>query len=236
MVIPHRRPRAAPPRLLLALIVAAAIVAACGSTPASPSASAGLPSATSASAGPSPAAPSGSPSDEVSPAPSGAPGESPQPGESETPRPSAGPSPRPGSADACSGTGANRDFYTALAASVAWDVYCPVLPPGWFVATGSYRLSGGGQLTITYRGPGDARLAIREGAICAGRPGCVPAGPEVGIARFGDLDALLLDPGDGSSVVAVASPAGDVGWQATGTGLDGPTLAGYTAAFARVGP
>jgi hypothetical protein len=27
-----------------------------------------------------------------------------------------------------------------------------------------------------------------------------------------------------------------VAWQAVGTGMDGPTLAGYTAAFARVGP
>jgi len=35
---------------------------------------------------------------------------------------------RPGTADACSGSAENRDFYSALATSVAWDVYCATLP------------------------------------------------------------------------------------------------------------
>ncbi len=144
------------------------------------------------------------------------------------------PSPRPGSADACSGTAENRDFYAALAASVAWDVYCAVLPPGWFVESGSYRLSKGGQLSITYRGPDGARIAVREGNYCAGLPDCVPSGSDAGAARFGERDARLVDLGGGSSLVVVAPASGDVRWQATGSGMDGSALAGYTAAFARV--
>lgn len=148
--------------------------------------------------------------------------------------PNVSPSPRPGSADACSGTAENRDFYGALAASVTWDVYCPVLPVGWFVESGSYRLSSGGQLSITYRGPDGARLVIREGSYCAGSSACVPTGTDAGSARFGDRDARLLDIGSGSWLVVVTPAGADVDWQATGSGMDGPGLGGYTAAFARV--
>jgi hypothetical protein len=117
---------------------------------------------------------------------------------------------------------------------VAWDVYCAVLPPGWFVDSGSYRLSNGGQLSITYWGPAGARLVVREGSYCAGVPNCIPSGTDAGSARFGERDARLLDLGSGSWLVVVASAGVDVGWQATGSGIDGPALVGYTAAFARV--
>jgi hypothetical protein len=167
-------------------------------------------------------------------APSSGPVESSSPQGSSTPVPNVSPSPRPGSAEACSGTAENRDFYGALAASVAWDVYCPVLPVGWFVESGSYRLSSGGQLLITYRGPDGARLVIREGSYCAGPSTCVPAGTDAGSARFGDRDARLLDVGGGSWLVVVTPAGGDVDWQATGNGMDGAGLNGYTAAFARV--
>jgi hypothetical protein len=119
---------------------------------------------------------------------------------------------------------------------VTWNVYCATLPPGWFVESGSYRLSNGGQLSITYRGPDGARLVVHEGGYCAGVPDCIPPGTDAGSARFGERDARLMDLGDGSWLVVVASTGGDVAWQATGTGMDGSTLAGYTAAFARVGP
>ena len=233
MTIPPR-PRGAEPVLrFLALIGIAALVAACGasSTTAPTAAGSPVPSAET-SAQPS-AGPSASPAD-GSAAPSVEPGGSPSPQGSATPFPAASPSPRPGSADACSGTAENRDFYSALATSVAWNVYCPVLPPGWFVASGSYRLSNGGQLTITYRGPAGASLEVREGGYCSGQSGCIPTGTDSGSASFGDLPARLVDLGNGSLLVLAAPPGSDAAWQATGTGMDGPTLAGYTVAFARV--
>ena len=107
------------------------------------------------------------------------------------------------------------------------------MPQGWFVESGSYRLSNGGQLSITYKGPGGARLVVREGGYCAGHPDCIPAGTDAGAARFGDRDARLLDIGNGSWLVVVV-PTADVGWQAVGTGMDGTALGAYTAAFARV--
>jgi len=247
VAITRRRWRAATATRLPALIGVAALivalVAACGgnSTPppviaGSPSPSA-APSASDASSAPSTPAPSAGASGAASPTPSAGPDGSASPQGSETPLPTVSPSPVPGSADACSGTAENRDFYAALAASVAWDVYCPVLPPGWFVDSdpnsGSYRLANGGRLSITYRGPGGARLVIREGNYCAGLPDCPPSGTDSGAARFGERDARLLDLGDGTWLV-VTSASGDVRWQATGSGMDGPALAGYTAAFARV--
>lgn len=209
----------------------AALVAACGGTPTPPPTASGVPAG---SGEPSMPGASASPSGSAPAAPSVAPVGSPSPEESSTPLPAVSPSPGPGSADACSGSAENRDFYAALASSVAWDVYCAALPQGWFVESGSYRLSNGGQLSITYKGPDGARIVVREGAYCAGQPDCVPAGTDAGPARFGDRDAKLLDMGGGSWLVVVTSTGVDMGWQAVGTGMDGATLATYTAAFARV--
>jgi len=248
VVITRRRRRAATATRLPVLIGIAALivalVAACGGNSTPPPVVAGSPSQSAAPSQPaapftpSTQAPSAGASGGSSAVPSGGPAESPSPQGSETPVPTVSPSPGPGSTDACSGTAENRDFYAALAASVAWDVYCPVLPPGWFVDSapnsGLYRLSNGGRLSITYRGPNGARLVIREGSYCAGLPDCIPSGTDVGSARFGDRDARLLDLGSGSWLVVVAPAGADVEWQATGSGMDGPTLAGYTAAFSRV--
>ena len=235
----HPRWRAVPAPRLLALIGVAALVAACGVTPSPSPVTSPSPFPSAASSAPSTLAPSASAvGGGGATTPSVGPDGSASPQASETPLPTVSPSPRPGSADTCSGTAENRDFYAALAASVAWDVYCPVLPPGWFVGSdpnsGSYRLANGGQLSITYRGPDGARLVIREGSYCAGLPDCIPSGTDAGSARFGDRDARLLDLGNGSWLVVVATAGGDVDWQATGSGMDGSALAGYTAAFARV--
>ena len=216
--------------LLGVAMLVAALVAACGTTPTPRPAVSGSPTASGASSEPGASA---SGSDATSAASRAAPDGSPSPQGSGTPFPSAGASPRPGSAAACSGTAENRDFYAALAASVAWAVYCATLPQGWFVESGAYRLSNGGQLSITYKGPNGARLVVREGGYCAGQPDCVPTGTDAGAARFGDRDARLLDIGSGSWLVVVV-PSADVGWQAVGTGMDGAALGGYTAAFARV--
>jgi hypothetical protein len=89
----------------------------------------------------------------------------------------------PGSAAECAGNDENRDFYMAVAGAVDWTVYCPVLGSGWFVESGQYRLAGGGWMEIGYRGPGGARIALREGAPCTAE-GCIPTGDDLGTAAF----------------------------------------------------
>src|SRR5664280_716135 len=225
------RPRPGRATRLVASLCVAVLVAACGATSTAPPSPGGSPVASAASSASGPAA---SGSDAASAAPSVGPDGSSSPAGSATPFASAGPSPRPGTADACSGSAENRDFYSALATSVAWDVYCATLPTGWFVESGSYRLSNGGQLSITYKGPDGARLVVREGGYCVGHPDCVPPGTDAGAARFGDRDARLLNIGNGSWLVVVVPAGADVDWQAVGTGMDGAALGAFTAAFARV--
>ncbi len=125
----------------------------------------------------------------------------------------------PGSAPACSGSDENRDFFASMAAAVEWTVYCPVLPDGWFVGDGHYRLADGGWMEITYEGPGGAGITLRQGAFCAEADGCVPSGREVGEAAFGDRTGRLVAGDDGSWSVAVdrgATPS----WLLVVTGLD----------------
>ena len=223
-------------RAIAALAVVALLVAACGGTatpsPGSTSAPTPASSPSAPTAEPTPSEePTEEPTPEATPTDEATPGEPTEsPGEpTESPRPTASPA----AAD-CTGSDDNRAFYAGVAADVAWDVYCPVLPARWFVDTGAFRLSGGGTMEISYKGPGGQRLAIREGHYCAGQTGCVPAGPDAGTASFGGRPARLVDAGGGAWLVFADGGAG-LSWEARGTGMDGPTLAGYTAAFIKVG-
>ena len=212
------------PVALFALAVLALLVSACGSTGSpSPAPSAGSTTPGSSSTPGSTGGPTEQPTGEVTEPPTGSPSGAP----TDTPAPPAG------SADACSGNDENRAFYEAVAGDVTWDVYCAVLPDGWFVDAGSFRLAGGGKLEISYKGPGGQRIEMRQGTYCAGVEGCIPTGPDAGPASYGARPARLVDTGGGTWLVV--AEGGDVNWEAKGLGMDGPTLAGYTAAFVPVG-
>lgn len=128
----------------------------------------------------------------------------------------------PGSAAACSGSDANRDFFASMAAAVDWTVYCPVLPDGWFVDDGQYRLAGGGWMEIGYAGPSEARILLREGAFCGDSGGeCAPAGREVGEAAFADRVGTLIEGGDGAWSVVVGRGA-TPSWLLIASGMDEP--------------
>jgi hypothetical protein len=181
------------------------------------------------------------PSDE--PAPSDT--DEPEPTESDEPEPTESDEPEPtdddasaeptasdgsGSADACTGNDDNRLFYAKVATAVDWPVYCPVLPSGWFVASGEYKSAGGGWMTIAYRGPGGARLELGEGFFCSDAGGCVPDGSDSGAAAFGGLEGTLITGSDGTYAVVVdrgSSPS----WVATGIGLDVDGFTGLVADF-----
>jgi hypothetical protein len=90
-----------------------------------------------------------------------------------------------------------------MAAAVNWTVYCPVLPDGWFVDDGQYRLANGGWMRIGYEGPGDARIMLEQGAFCTESDGCVPAGRDIGATPMGDRSGTLVATDDGGwSIVA----------------------------------
>ncbi|GIW19914.1 MAG: hypothetical protein KatS3mg065_0210 [Chloroflexota bacterium] len=223
--------------LLVVLVAVPLLVAACGATrspdgsaPASPPVS-GQPTRE-----PSPAAspsspPVASPSDAASPAPT--PSE-PAPSESAPSLPvTPTPLPNPDPAAVCSGSDRNRDFYAAVAEAVDWDVYCPVLPSGWYVDRGTYRLASGGRLEIAYTGPAEARLEIREGAFCTEAGGCVPSGTDRGEAAFGDRTGTLIEL-DGGGWAIVVDRGARISWLAVGEGLTVTEFVDLVARFALV--
>lgn len=203
-----------PVLVVLSLVALVAFVAACGgSSTVSPTpddtGSASLDPGTSAPA-PSNGSSVASPDPTVSEPPASATPSEP---------PSEAPSPRaqPGTADACTGTDENRDFFAAVADAVDWPVYCPALAGRWFVDAGQYRLAGGGWLEIAYRGPNGARVTIREGVYCDADD-CSPDGTDLGEAAFGDLTGVVRDLGDGRFAIVV-DPAASPSWELVASGL-----------------
>ena len=193
--------------ILLAVTLAACNASSSTTGPASPSDG---PATGSAS-------PAGSPSDEPSSEPSDQPTVEP----TETPTETAGgPTSAPaGGTGACTGSSETRDFFAAFAEAESWPVYCAVLPKGWSVEKGTYRLANGGRLTISYRRRADsARVVLDEGAVCAETNPCVPSGSDLGTTAFGDREADLstISGGFAAAVDETENPA----WLLTGTGLD----------------
>ena len=206
----------------------ASLVAACIGdldTPTPPPAT-DPPTATETAAPPDPTDTPAPPTD--TPAPSSA-----EPSPTASAEPTATGSPGPGGVAACSGNDDNRRFYLGLAAAVDWDVYCAVLPAGWFVTGGEYQLASGGWLVITYRGPGGATFELREGTDCASPDDCVPDGPDAGASQFGDRDGVLVVGADGRYAV-VADRGAPISWVAIGSDMDVEDLQEYAAALTRV--
>lgn len=216
------------PTLLAAFVVA---LAACGSstgTDRSAATAASIPT-NGQSVAPATRTPGGDPS-ATSETPTPTPG---PPGATAT-TPTRSPAPDPGGTQACSGSDANRDFYASMAAAVDWIVYCPVLPDGWFVKDGQYRLAAGGWLEITYDGPGDDGITLRQGAFCAEADGCVPAGREVGTSAFGDRIGALIAGDDGTWAVVVDRGA-NPSWLLEVSGLDEATARSVAEQLLTVG-
>jgi hypothetical protein len=123
---------------------------------------------------------------------------------------------------------------------VTWTVYCAVLPSGWFLESGSYRLRGGGQLNVTYHGPGGTTLALEEGDYCtAGASVCSPHDHELGSAAYGDMQGALSDlgpnePGDGYAIYV--GPGQSPSWSVSSTNVDQATFVALSAALHRVSP
>jgi hypothetical protein len=217
--------------LFLLPVVIAVFVAACGGSDASvspngnaatptvpPPTSAGSPSSGGASGGPSEA-----PTD--TPPTSDEPTDTPEPSATETPSdqpteaPTATPSGPAGPAADCAGNADNIDFYASVAQAMVWTVYCPVLPSGWFVDTGSYRLAGGGHMEIAYKGSGGRHIDLSEGSFCTDADGCVPSGTASGDAAFGDQTGTLIATSDGGWAIVV-DQGQHPSWLLTGTGMD----------------
>jgi hypothetical protein len=212
------------------------LVAACGGT--TPSGASGPTAASTApvTSGPASGGPDASPAASQAPGASPVDTSSPAPGSSDVPPESPGPSSSlsgSGSADVCTGSADNKAFYAQLASSVSWDVYCAVLPKGWVVSSGEYRLANGGKLTITYKGPDGTTLSLSEGSFCTDGTGCAPSGSGAGAATFGDMSGELVATDSGGYAVVVAQGQ-QPSWLMVTSGLDEATSISLGAALAKV--
>lgn len=220
------RRRPTPIRSALAVAgVLAILVAACG--PAGPSsAPPASPGATVAPPASSPPAPTAG----AEPTPSGEPTPTPEPTPTEAVGPTPSGSAAAGTAAACFGSSDTKDFFSSFAQSVPWPVYCAVLPAGWSVEKGSYRLRDGGRLTISYRRRADgARLVLDEGTVCLETTPCVTPGLSLGTTPFSDREAeLTIEAG---SLAALVDGTENPAWLLTGTGIEDADFRALAAAL-----
>ena len=216
------------------VMVLAASLGACSSNAAAPTQAPAASQAPTAQPTDSTASPSATPTPAAASAsPSSAPSATPTPAPSQTPTPSAAAS---SLASACTGTADHQAFFVEAASKLPFDVYCAALPAGWFFQDAAYVQANGGKLTIDYKGPGGATLAIAEGAFCmTGVAACSPHASIRGTASFGDkpgmLDVLTTPP---DVLVVYVSPGTKAAYQISGMNLTQARFVSLAAALTKV--
>jgi len=134
----------------------------------------------------------------------------------------------------CAGTADNKSFWGQSASTMSWDVYCPVLPSGWYVTIGQFDGSGGGTIHMTMNGPSGAAISIDEGAFCTtSADACSTHDSTVGQTVFGDLLGDL-DTLAGGGYAVYVNAGTSAGYTLTATGMSQDSFAGIAAAFAKV--
>jgi hypothetical protein len=147
------------------------------------------------------------------------------------------PTATPGGPDAaaavCSGSSDVKDFFVAIAQAVPWHVYCAVLPAGWSVEGGTYRLAAGGRMEMSYKTASGGHLELREGHWCTDGPSaCSPRDADLGPGSFGAETGDVTSSGGG--FVLYVDPGQNPSWTATATGIDEATFRQLCARLALV--
>ena len=134
----------------------------------------------------------------------------------------------------CAGTADNKSFWGQSATTMSWDVYCPVLPSGWYVTTGHFDGSSGGTIHMTMNGPSGAAIAIDEGAFCTtSADACSTHDSTIGQTVFGDLLGDL-DTIAGGGYAVYVNAGTSAGYTLTATGMSQDSFVAIAAAFAKV--
>ena len=105
-----------------------------------------------------------------------------------TPTPAASPT---SAAAVCTGSAENQAWFVDAASDLDFDVYCAVLPSGWWLDSASYVLPAGGYLEAEYKNSGGAELGVREGGWCPPGYACIGPGATIGPASFDGLAGTL---------------------------------------------
>lgn len=220
-----------------AAVAVALALSACTGGAATPSAGPSTPGAqTTVSNGPfseTPSTPTPAPTPSAQPSGKVGPVATPTPSEAPTATASATPT---SVAWQCTGTADHQAFFAEAAGQVSFDVYCAVLPDGWYLEDAAYELDKGGKLTVDYKGPDGASLAVSEGAFCVtGAADCSPHTSIKGTAAFGDkpgmLDILTTPP---DVYVVYVDPGTTRAYQISGSNLTQAKFVALAAALIRV--
>lgn len=177
------------------------------------------------------------PTPKATPAPSATTKPSLAPTSVPTPAPTPVPSATPTSpASFCTGTAEHQAFFADAANKLPFDVYCAVLPAGWYFQAADYTQPNGGKLTINYKGPGGATLAVSEGAFCTtSAADCSPHVSIRGTAAFGDkpgmLDVLSTPP---DVLVVYVNPGTKVAYQISSGNLTQAKFVALAAQMSKV--
>jgi hypothetical protein len=117
----------------------------------------------------------------------------PTPLATETPSasPSATEAPSAPAGAACTGTATLQDLLLEAVGKLHFQLYCAVLPKGWFFTAVEYKQPNGGYLKISYKNNRGATINVGEGNFCPAMT-CWPVDSTIGAASFGDLPGTLV--------------------------------------------
>jgi hypothetical protein len=122
------------------------------------------------------------------------------------------------------------------AAHVSFDVYCAVLPNGWYIQGGSYYpRPTGTEIDVVYKGPGGAVLQFMQGANCTTSvAACSVHVAILGTTPFGPLTGELDFASATPDYVIFVNPGTNHGYTMLGTGMTQPAFIAFCAAMKKV--
>lgn len=188
---------------------------------------------------PTPAPPTPVPTPTPTPSPTPVPTPTPDPNApTPTPKPTPTPVPTPtpgpaGPAGACSGGADKQAFFVGAANGLPFAVYCGVIPSGWYFGSATFTQPSGGQLVVSYKGPNNASVTLKEGAFClTSAAACSPHDKLLGTGKFGDLAGNLYTISGGYAFYV--APGTATGYTATGANITQAAFSGIVLGLAKV--
>jgi hypothetical protein len=169
--------------------------------------------------------PTATPTAEATPSPT----EEPSP--SESPSPSGSPtSPAAG----CTGSEAHKEYFVNAAKDLPWDVYCAVLPSGWWLHESEYERADGGRMNVAYTNSAGDDVTMIEGRLCYDDLSiCGDIFPVLGPASYDGLAGTMRDMGGGGRCVVV-NPHSIPGYTVCSGSLSQANVAQFAAAVIKV--
>jgi hypothetical protein len=192
---------------------------------------------TQAPADPTPTAtPTPAPTDTPTPAPSPTDVPTPTPTPTASPTPTPTPAPTvPASASVCTGGDAVKRWFADQTPLINFDVYCAVLPKGWYLVKAQVDYVKGG-IVVEYKNGSGHTLDLYEGTFCHMYPNPCTSYivPEIGDIPFGSTLMAELSGGSGLWHASVA-PSPGVIYATIGEGMTQAQITAYAAAMHNVG-